>query len=212
MTRATIGWGAFATVLVLLALVAGQRVIEQDVDPSAATSPAMTTSAATAVAEAHQGLLYGRITADGGATYEGRLRWGGDEEALESWIVETGDLGEVPEAELVARFRPDGVPPTTEPPKVQPQGGTYHGPPQVTITCPTDGSTAVFTTDLDDEPRWRLYAWPFWMGDPRLQARCGRLGYFDSEIVSYDFDVEMHWVIPEGTSPRRLPGQIQTWR
>ena len=132
--------------------------------------------------------------------------------ALESWIVETGDLGEVPEAELVSQFRPDGVPPTTEPPKVQPQGGTYHGPPQVTITCPDDGSTAVFTTDPGDDPRWRLYMWPFWMGDPRLRAQCGRLGYFDSDIVSYDFDVEMHWVIPEGTSPRRLPGQIQTWR
>ena len=131
--------------------------------------------------------------------------------ALDSWIVETGDLGEVPEAELVARFRPDGVPPTTEPPKVQPQGGTFHGPPQVTITCPTDGATAVFTTDLGDEPRWRLYAWPFWMGDPRLQAQCGRLGYFDSDIVTYEFDVEMHWFIPDGTTPRRLPGQIQTW-
>ena len=133
-------------------------------------------------------------------------------EALKSWIVETGDLGEVPEAELVARFRPDGVPPTTEPPQVQPQGGTYHGPPQVTITCPTDGSTAVFTTDLGDELRWQLYTWPFWMGDPRVQAQCGRLGYFDSDIVSYDFDVEMHWLIPEGATPRRLPGQIQTWR
>jgi hypothetical protein len=38
------------------------------------------------------------------------------------------------------------------------------------------------------------------------------LGYFDSDIVSYDFDVEMHWLIPEGATPRRLPGQIQTWR
>ena len=28
--------------------------------------------------------------------------------ALESWIVETGDLGEVPKAELMSRFRPDG--------------------------------------------------------------------------------------------------------
>ncbi|NIQ19583.1 MAG: hypothetical protein GTN95_05150, partial [Gammaproteobacteria bacterium] len=32
--------------------------------------------------EAHQGFLYGRITTDDGATYEGRLRWGGDEEAF----------------------------------------------------------------------------------------------------------------------------------
>jgi hypothetical protein len=32
--------------------------------------------------EAHQSFLYGRVTTDDGATYEGRLRWGGDEEAF----------------------------------------------------------------------------------------------------------------------------------
>ncbi len=31
---------------------------------------------------AYRGFLYGRITTDGGAIYEGRLRWGGDEEAF----------------------------------------------------------------------------------------------------------------------------------
>ena len=35
-----------------------------------------------ATAATHEGLLYGRITTDDGAIYEGRLRWGGDEEAL----------------------------------------------------------------------------------------------------------------------------------
>ncbi len=32
--------------------------------------------------ESCQGFLYGRITTVDGATYEGRLRWGGDEEAF----------------------------------------------------------------------------------------------------------------------------------
>ena len=81
MTRATIAGGAFATLLVLLALAAGRRAPEQDVDPATATSPAMPPSTAEA-AEAHEGFLYGRITTDDGATYEGRLRWGGDEEAF----------------------------------------------------------------------------------------------------------------------------------
>ncbi|MBW2161056.1 MAG: hypothetical protein JRH14_14040 [Deltaproteobacteria bacterium] len=78
MTRATLAGGAFATMFVLLALAVGLRVLEQDVDPDPATSPAMTPS----TAEAHEGLLYGRVTTDDGAIYEGRLRWGGDEEAL----------------------------------------------------------------------------------------------------------------------------------
>jgi hypothetical protein len=42
-----------------------------------------TPSAQTAVkTEAHPDLLYGRITMDDGVVYEGRLRWGGDQEAL----------------------------------------------------------------------------------------------------------------------------------
>jgi hypothetical protein len=79
-TRAIIAGGTFAAVLVLLALAAGYRALKRDVDSTAATSPAITPS--TAAAEAHPAFLYGRITTDGGATYEGRLRWGGDEEAF----------------------------------------------------------------------------------------------------------------------------------
>jgi hypothetical protein len=82
MTRATIARGAFATVLVLLALAAGYRALKKDVHPAAATSPAITPSTTPAPAAAHPGFLYGRITTVDGATYEGRLRWGGDQEAF----------------------------------------------------------------------------------------------------------------------------------
>jgi len=46
------------------------------------TGSASRTSTAPAASEAHQGFLDGRITTDDGTTYEGRLRWGGDEEAF----------------------------------------------------------------------------------------------------------------------------------
>jgi len=88
MTRAKIAGGAFATVLILLAVAAGYRAFNQDVHPSAVTSPAIAPSTAPAAAEPHpaaetyQGFLYGRITTVDGATYEGRLRWGGDDEAF----------------------------------------------------------------------------------------------------------------------------------
>ena len=78
MTRGIIAGGAFAAMLILLALGAVHRALAQDLDPAAARSPAMTPSTAAT----HEGLLYGRITTDDGAIYEGRLRWGGDEEAL----------------------------------------------------------------------------------------------------------------------------------
>lgn len=79
MKRAAIAGGAFVTVLIVLALVAGRRASEKDLDP-AAVVPAITPS--TAPAEAHPGFLYGRVTAKDGTTYEGRLRWGGNEEAF----------------------------------------------------------------------------------------------------------------------------------
>jgi len=86
--RATIAGGAFAIVLAVLALAAGHRARKPDVHPAAAASSAITASTTPAVAEAHpaaeayQGFLSGRITTVEGATYEGRLRWGGDEEAF----------------------------------------------------------------------------------------------------------------------------------
>ena len=88
MTRAKIAGGAFATVLILLAAAAGYRALHRDVAPAGAALPAITPSTAPAAAETHpaaeihQGFLYGRITTVEGATYEGRLRWGGDQEAF----------------------------------------------------------------------------------------------------------------------------------
>ena len=78
VTRAAIATGALAAVL--LALVVGYVVLQQRSDPAAPASTATTSE--TVAAEAHPSFLYGRITVDGGATYEGRLRWGRDQEAF----------------------------------------------------------------------------------------------------------------------------------
>ncbi len=77
MTRAKIA--GVLLVLLAFALAAGYRVLEHRVGPPAVvTSPTTTPE----IAGPHAGLLYGRVTTDDGAIYEGRLRWGGDEEAL----------------------------------------------------------------------------------------------------------------------------------
>ncbi len=111
MKRSTIAGGALVAVLVLLvlAVAARRRARERDVDPAAAPSPAVTPSpspSAPAAAEAHPGFLYGRITTDAGTTYEGRLRWGGDQEAF--W----GDYfnGEKDENPWVAQVPPERLP------------------------------------------------------------------------------------------------------
>ena len=80
MTRTTIVGGAFAItiLLVLLALATGCPALQQE-DNLVTTNPTASNEAASEPAES---FLYGRIATDVGATYEGRLRWGGGEEAF----------------------------------------------------------------------------------------------------------------------------------
>jgi hypothetical protein len=70
--------GMVTTILAALALAACQWQSEKSVDTTTAASLAMDPPAE----ETHQGLLYGRVRTDDGDIYEGRLRFGGDEEAL----------------------------------------------------------------------------------------------------------------------------------
>src|SRR5687767_13138515 len=86
MTKASIAGGALTIVLVLLALVVGYRalkpILEQEKEPAAVTSPSTNLATAEVASESHPSYLFGRVTMGGGATYEGRLRWGGDQEAF----------------------------------------------------------------------------------------------------------------------------------
>ncbi|MBK8594751.1 MAG: hypothetical protein IPN83_04035 [Holophagales bacterium] len=85
LTRARIATGAFALVVVLLGLAVGRRALERNAEPAAAqppAPPALPASPPALAEEGQQGFLYGRVTTFGGATFEGRLRWGGGEEAF----------------------------------------------------------------------------------------------------------------------------------
>ena len=72
-----------ALVVLVLALVVRHPALEQDAESAAAAPPATIpqSAAAAPATHAHSSFLYGRITVDGD-TYEGRLRWGGDQEAF----------------------------------------------------------------------------------------------------------------------------------
>lgn len=88
MTRTTVAAGAAALVLLLIAVVSGYRAFEQHAGRApgrdAAPSRPIASSAeeAAAAAGAHPSFLYGRVITNDGGVYEGRLRWGGDEEAF----------------------------------------------------------------------------------------------------------------------------------
>jgi hypothetical protein len=89
MTRASVALGAIAIVLLLLAVVIESRTPDRVAEPTASPTPATTPWTAPPApvqtrpaAQTLQGFLYGRVTAAAGAVYEGRLRWGRDQEAF----------------------------------------------------------------------------------------------------------------------------------
>lgn len=73
--KATIVAGTLALLLVFVTLALLYRPPQANFDPEAQDV------ALGSALEAHPGYLYGRVTMGSGATYEGRLRWGGDQEA-----------------------------------------------------------------------------------------------------------------------------------
>jgi len=78
-------WRLVSILLAIPLLITGCRPVPPEPDPDALPSrvlePAKEEEAHPAE-ETHPGFLYGRITTADGATYEGRLRWGVDEEAF----------------------------------------------------------------------------------------------------------------------------------
>ncbi len=117
-------------------------------------------------------------------------------EELERWREEYGDMGTIPERELLERWRPGGAERVTETPIVAVQGGL------ITATCATEGASIAWTTDppgvvaersgierqsgspIADGRRWHLYAGPVRATeDQPLWFGAWRLGYAASEQV-----------------------------
>ena len=129
----------------------------------------------------------------GDAAHEGdlvRLR-----AALDNWLREVGDMGELSESEMVRRWYPDGVQPVTAPPTFIPIcreiPGTQQAWEQCTLTapaliqlhCATQGASIAYTFDSESTPRWLLYAEPLRIapGDHVLRCKAIRIGYRESE-------------------------------
>ena len=89
----------------------------------------------------------------------------------------------------IASLTSNGVP-VAATPGGYPTGGLFHVAPRVELWCDTEGSTVVYSTEHEAPFYWRLYTGPFRMRFWTLRFQCGRLGYRDSDIVTFDFDIE----------------------
>lgn len=126
-------------------------------------------------------------------------------DALTKWQDEHGDLGLVPEAEMVGRMRPGGEQPATAPPTFVPicasspgtdahaTGGAFEGPALLQLHCATQGASISYRAssgDVDDA-RWRLYTEPLRLpnGATTICAKATRIGYTDSDPREASFAV-----------------------
>jgi N-sulfoglucosamine sulfohydrolase len=121
-------------------------------------------------------------------------------DALDAWIDDVGDMGAIPESEMVRQWYPDGKQPLTSPAlpipiceqspgsDAAPEGGEYTGPVLIQLHSATQGASLSYAFGEGD---WQLYTAPFALpvGITRLRTKAIRIGYTESREISVDFKV-----------------------
>lgn len=123
-------------------------------------------------------------------------------QAMEGWRHQVGDLGEIPEAEMVRGWYPDGRQPTTSAAIVVPicqdspgmeavQGGQFRQPVLFQLHSATQGASLTYTLEEGEAARWLLYTEPLRLppGRHTLRARAIRIGYKESDETTMQLEV-----------------------
>ncbi|RKX35990.1 MAG: sulfatase [Verrucomicrobia bacterium] len=119
---------------------------------------------------------------------------------MNKWRRRVKDMGDLPEAEMVRGWWPDGVQPTTSAPVVIPISPSLpgiepardsletEGPLHIQLHCATQGASMAYTTETGDSPKWRLYSGliPIAPGGSILRARANRLGHKPSDEIKIE--------------------------
>ena len=114
---------------------------------------------------------------------------------LAAWQSEFGDMGHIPEEQMVATWYPDGTQPQTAAPIFIPinaehpgreviyEVGEWAAPLVLQLHCSTQGASIAYTTEQGDDAHWRLYTDPLRLekGETRVRAKAIRIGYRESE-------------------------------
>ncbi len=115
--------------------------------------------------------------------------------ALDQWLDEVGDMGRIPEAEMVRQWYPNGEQPHTAPvifiPLAEPNTGrepvtdtaTLPPPALLQLHCATQGASIAYTLEDGDNVHWELYTGPLRLpkGTTTIRACAIRIGYKESE-------------------------------
>ncbi|WP_419926167.1 sulfatase [Candidatus Poriferisocius sp.] len=114
------------------------------------------------------------------------------------WLDDVGDFGEIPEAQMVATWYPEGVPQVPPPLVVAvtaadagsaPIDGAaeFDGPALLQMHSGIQGASIEYR--LDSDPHWRIYRGPIRVGPGELHTvhvRADRIGFEPSAEVSVD--------------------------
>jgi hypothetical protein len=115
--------------------------------------------------------------------------------ALTQWQSEFGDMGDISEEQMVAKWYPDGTQPQTAAPifipinaeypgmEVAHEAGEWAAPLVLQLHCSTQGASIAYTTEQEDDARWKLYTEPLHLskGETTVRAKAIRIGYRESE-------------------------------
>jgi len=123
--------------------------------------------------------------------------------ALHAWQHQIGDLGKIPESQMVQRMWPDHKQPVTAKPQLIPNssidrgetpknhGGILPEPMTLRIYCPTQGASIGYTFQKGRNPHWNLYTGPIKMtsGVSTIRTKAVRYGYKESKVTTATFNV-----------------------
>ncbi len=98
---------------------------------------------------------------------------------LNEWIVETNDLGRIPEMELILKWLPDGKQPYLPALEMQEKNKT--------ISLYSTKTDATILWRAPQDSLWSIYTEPLPANNP-FEAKSERIGYMDSEILRFEID------------------------
>jgi uncharacterized sulfatase len=97
--------------------------------------------------------------------------------AHEQWVIDTKDIGLVPEAEVMEQRRPGGKFEITATPKIEIRDG------QAILTCDTPGASIAYTFTAKGDQAWLLYTQPIEVKpNQKIRVQAFRLGFKESEV------------------------------